>query len=331
MNITASDWIAVLPALSLVAGALAAALTGRGRRDGASAPEAGGGLLLESIACAALGVSLGTVVVRLRGGAPAIEGFGGAVALDGFSLFLSLAILSAAALAILLSADFLRRRAVPAGEFTALVLLASAGMILLVQSLDLVTLFVSLEIMSLCVYALAGILRRDPRSNEAAIKYFVMGAFASGFLLYGLALLYGATGSLSIREIGRALQATPPALLSPATLGMAMAAIGLSFKVGAVPFHMWVPDVYEGAPTSVTAFMSVAVKASAFGAFLRLLLAAGPAQQPVWTELVAGVALATMVAGNVLALWQRSVKRMLAYSSVAHTGYVLVGVAAQSG
>ena len=329
MNITGNDWIAVLPALALVAGAMAAAVLGRGRRRDASAPEPMS-LPLEGVACAALGISLAIVVLRLRRGMPAVEGFGRAVGLDDFSLLLSLAILSATALMILLSADYVKERGIPAGEYVALALLAAAGMVLLVQSLDLATFFVSLEVLSLCVYALAGILRGEPRSNEAAIKYFVTGAFASGFLLYGMALLYGATGSLSIREIGATLQASPPGLLSPATLGMALVAVGLSFKVGAVPFHMWVPDVYEGAPAPVTAFMSVAVKASAFGGFLRLLLAAGPAQ-PVWGELLAGVALATMIAGNLLALWQRSVKRMLAYSSVAHAGYVLVALASLPG
>ncbi len=330
MNVSGSDLISILPALALVAGAVAAALLARGRPGGKGPTDPAGDPAVDIAACASVAVAIAAVVIRLRGNAPGLEGFGHAVALDQFSLFLSLAILSAAALMLLLSHDFVDKTGIPRGEFTALALLGAAGMILLVQSLELATFFVALEILSVCVYSLAGILRSDRRSNEAAIKYFVMGAFATGFLLYGIALLYGATGSLSIPEIGRALKARPPDLLSPATAGMALVAVGLSFKVGAVPFHMWVPDVYEGAPTSVTAFMSVAVKASAFGAFLKILLAAGPVQ-PAWTEVIAGLALASMVAGNLLAVRQRSVKRMLAYSSVAHTGYILVGAASLPG
>jgi NADH-quinone oxidoreductase subunit N len=324
----ASDWISVLPALALVLGALAAAVTGpvRPRDPAAPAPR---GFLLEAVTCAALGTALGIVVWRLLRGMPAATGFGGAVVLDDITLFLSLAILSAAAMSILLSEDFVRNHGIPAGEYSALVLLASAGMILLVQSLDFATFFVSLEILSLCVYALAGVQRRDPRSNESAIKYFVMGAFASGFLLFGIALLYGATGSTSIPEIAARLRSGPSDPHSLAALGMILLTVGLAFKVGAVPFHMWVPDVYQGAPTAVTAFMAAAVKAAAFGAFLRVVLALGPA--PAWSETLAGLAVATMVAGNLLALRQRNVKRMLAYSSVAHAGNVLVGLAAGSG
>lgn len=320
--IASNDWIPILPALALVLGALAAALLGP------IGPRRPRGLPMEVSTVVSLGTAIGIVAWRLIRGVPAIEGFGGAVVLDDFALFLSLAVLTAAAMAILLSEDLLRERPVPAGEFTALVLLASAGMILLVQSLDFATFFVSLEILSLCVYALSGILRRDPRANEAAIKYFVMGAFASGFLLFGIAVLYGATGSLSIPEIAARLRSGESGPHSLAPLGLVLLSAGLAFKVGAVPFHMWVPDVYQGSPTAVTAFMSAAVKASAFGAFLRILLATGPV--PACAGTLAALAIATMVAGNLLALRQRSVKRMLAYSSVAHAGTVLVGLAAGS-
>jgi NADH-quinone oxidoreductase subunit N len=201
-------------------------------------------------------------------------------------------------------------------------------MMVLVQALELITFFIALEVLSLALYALSGLMRRDPRSNEAAIKYFVMGAFASGFVLYGLALLYGATGSISIPQIGAQIAAGAAAPRALVTTGIVLFAIGLAFKVGVVPFHQWVPDVYEGAPTSVTAFMSVAVKAAGFGALLRLLLTAGRPEAGTWGTLLWALAILTMVGGNLLAIGQTSVKRMLAYSSIAHTGYVLAGVTA---
>jgi NADH-quinone oxidoreductase subunit N len=322
-NVSVADLLAVLPALALVVAGLAAAGAGVMLR-----PERRGGAA-ELCAYLGLAAALGAVLVRLfRGGDPgSAGGFGGAVVLDDLALLLSLAVLTAAGFTAVLASDFLRTRPVPAGETYALLLLGTAGMVLLLQSAELVTFFVSLEILSLAVYALSGLLRKDPRSNEAAIKYFVTGAVATGFLVYGAALLYGATGTFSLEGIGEALRRDGgPAPL--ATAGLALLTVGLCFKVGAAPFHMWVPDVYEGAPTPVTAFMSVAVKASAFGAFLRVLLVAGASGRTAWGELLAGLAILTMVAGNFLAVVQRSVKRMLAYSSVAHTGYVLVAAAA---
>lgn len=330
MRLTTADWIAVLPVLILTAGGLASAVLGGSRRpEGDSAPG-GTDRLLWIAAGLGLGAALIFVVLRLKGEGSPVVGFGGAVVLDPLALLLSLTILCSAALALLLSFDFLNRRPIPRGEYVALFLLATAGMILLVQSRDLITLFVSLELLSLCLYALAGTLRQERRSVEAAAKYFVLGAFASAFLLYGLALLYGASGSLALVEIGRILRESPPDLLSPATLGMALAAVGFMFKVGAVPFHAWVPDVYEGAPTAVTAFMSVAVKASAFGALLRVLRSLGPLPAGI-PEVTAAVAVATMVGGNAAALRQDSLKRLLAYSSVAHAGYVLVAAASLPG
>jgi NADH-quinone oxidoreductase subunit N len=242
------------------------------------------------------------------------------VRLDPRALFLSLAILAATGLMIILSTDSLKDRSVPAGEYHGLVLFGASGMLLLVEAQELITFFIAIEILSLSVYILSGLFRKDARSNEAAVKYFVIGSFATGFLLYGMALLYGATGTLRIPEMK--LNG------SLGSLGLAILAIGLAFKVGAVPFHMWVADVYEGAPTCVTAFMSVAVKAAGFGAFVRVLLTVGEGSAESWRPILSGLALATMIVGNLMALWQRSVKRMLAYSSVAHTGYVLVALAA---
>jgi NADH-quinone oxidoreductase subunit N len=312
-----SDLRSILPALALIAGALlAVGADVFSNRDKRSSPS-------EFLSYLAIVVSLVTVVWPLVKAEPPIEGFKGFVILDNLALFLSIAILAATGLMIILAADSLKDRGVPPGEFHGLVLFGASGMILLVQAQELVTLFISLEILSLSVYVLSGLFRKDPRSNEASVKYFVIGAFATGFLLYGMALLYGATGSLQLAGIAEGLRSSPPL----GELGLAMIAIGLAFKVGAVPFHMWVADVYEGAPTCVTAFMSVAVKAAGFGAFLRLFLAAGMKQREVWGDVVAGLAIATMVVANLMALSQRSVKRMLAYSSIAHTGYVLVALA----
>jgi NADH-quinone oxidoreductase subunit N len=320
LSVKAADWNSILPALALVAAALAAV-----GLQLASRPEKSRGRV-EFVAYAGLLGALGLVVWRLWTGGGRQEGFGGAVVLDDLALFLSLSIVAATGLTVVLSADYLRDREAPHGEYHALLLLAAAGMILLVQSQDLVTFFVSLEILSLSLYTLSGLFRRDPRSNEAAIKYFVMGAFATGFLLYGMALLYGATGSATIPGIAEGLRrGSPPASL--VHLGFALLAVGLAFKVGAAPFHVWVPDVYEGAPASVTAFMSVAVKAAGFGALVRILLSAGWIEAEAWGNILRGLALVTLVAANLVAVWQASVKRMLAYSSVAHTGYVLVAVA----
>lgn len=255
-----------------------------------------------------------------------IDGFNGAVRLDELALFMTLAVVAATGLTVVLSADTMKGQEAAQGEYYGLLLLAAAGMMVLVEAQELITFFIALEVLSLALYALTGLLRYDTRSNEASIKYFVMGAFASGFVLYGMAMLYGATGSVRIPEIGLKIAshaAVPESLVSA---GFVLLAIGLAFKVGAVPFHQWVPDVYEGAPTSVTAFMSVAVKAAGFGALLRLLLVTGLPQNATWGPLLWGISIATMAGANLLAVAQQNVKRMLAYSSVAHTGYVLAAI-----
>lgn len=322
---SASELMTVLPALALIVGAFAVVAVGTlvrpEKRQGVSE------LICYPVLTVALVATFSPIARAHVTPSVAAEGFHRAVRLDELALFMTLAVIAAAGLAVVLSADAMKGLEPAQGEYYGLVLLSGAGMMLLVEAQDLITFFVSLEILSLALYALSGLLRRDTRSNEAAIKYFVMGAFASGFVLYGMALLYGATGSLLIPEIGeriRAGAAAPPSLV---TSGIVLLAIGLAFKVGAVPFHQWVPDVYEGAPTSVTAFMSVAVKAAGFGALMRILLAAAPLEAPVWGPLLWGLAAATMVVANLLAVVQQNVKRMLAYSSVAHTGYVLAGLA----
>lgn len=331
--ISANDLLSVLPALALVLGALVAVGIDASRKKDCCRSAA------EITSYLALFVAIAFTLWRLmpEGSGDtlrrpaALVGFGGAVRFDDLAAFLSLAILASAGLTVVLSSDFLRDKGLPLGEYHGLLLLGTAGMLVLVQSLDLVTFFVALEILSLAVYALSGLFRREPRSNEAAVKYLLMGAFATGFLLYGVALLYGATGSLRLDTIGVELARRSTGGLSIAAAGFALVAIGLAFKVGAVPFHMWVPDVYEGAPTSVTAFMSVAVKAAGFGAFLRLLLTAGTAHAQAWGGVLYALAIATMIVGNLLAARQTSVKRMLAYSSIAHTGYLLVALATLRG
>jgi NADH-quinone oxidoreductase subunit N len=198
---------------------------------------------------------------------------------------------------------------------------------------DLIVIFLGLETMSITVYVLAGILRQNPKSNEAAMKYFLMGAFSTGFLLYGIALVYGATGSIKLGPIHDAIatgaMSSNPMLL----LGIGMLVIGFGFKVAAVPFHMWTPDVYEGAPTPVTAFMAVGVKLAAFSAFLRVFMVDFGAVGPHWQSVLWVIAALTMTAGNVIAVVQTNIKRMLAYSAIAHAGYLLLGMAAgvQSG
>ncbi len=248
---------------------------------------------------------------------------------DGLALFASATVLIAAGLAILLAlervADFTARP----GAYYALLLLATAGMAAMTTAGDLMTIFIALEIFSLALYILVGFNRRDARSAEAALKYFLLGAFASGFFLYGIALIYAATGTTNLDAITRGTlpmsTSLPFAPLLP--LGMGLLLVGFGFKVALVPFHMWTPDAYQGAPTPVTAFMSVATKVAAFAALIRVLAAVASHDRP-WLIALAALAVLTMTLGNLAALRQTSLKRMLAYSSIAHAGYLLTGLAA---
>jgi NADH-quinone oxidoreductase subunit N len=254
--------------------------------------------------------------------------FGGLYVHDGFTVFFTLLLCAAGAAAVLLSWDYVRRTRIHHAEYYALLLCATLGMIVMAGANDLITMFLGLELMSLSLYVLVGFRRGSLESNEAALKYFLLGAFASGFLLYGIALLYGATGTTSLSGMAAFLAGSPlrgnPLLLVGGLLLLA----GLLFKVAAVPFHMWTPDAYEGAPTSVTAFMSVGAKVAAFAALLRFALRALGGVPAAWVPLLAVVAVLTMTLGNVTALLQYNLKRMLAYSSIAHAGYILVAVAA---
>jgi len=249
------------------------------------------------------------------------------VALDHFRLFANWIFLLAAALTILISFAYVYRQRLQAGEFYGLILLATAGMMFMAGARDLIVVFLGLEVMSVSVYALTAFNRRDRKSAEAGLKYFLLGAFATGFFLYGIALVYGSTGSTNIALIGQSVAegTARPRLLA---VGIALLTIGFGFKVSAVPFHMWTPDVYEGAPAPVTAFMSASVKAAAFVAFLRVFVVAFDAAHAFWYPILWWLAALTMVGANLMALAQTNVKRMLAYSSIAHAGYLLVAITA---
>jgi NADH-quinone oxidoreductase subunit N len=251
-----------------------------------------------------------------------------AISADELSLFLQALVLSVAVVAVLLSPSYLAANGFDRGEHYALLLFSVVGMLGLVSSLELVSLFVALEIMSIALYGMAGLRRDRAASQEASLKYFVTGAFSSAFLLYGIALLYGVAGSTRLDVIAARLPALPPDAVRLAVLGAAMLLVGFGFKIACVPFHMWAPDVYEGAPTPTTAFMAAGVKAAAFGALLRVFDQALPALASHWRPLIAALALLTMVVGNFAALAQPNLKRMLAYSSIAHAGYLLTALVA---
>jgi len=254
-------------------------------------------------------------------------GFNGMVAFDKYSLFFTLLFCLVGVLTIMLSDGYLQRHRMKTGEFYALLLFVISGMIGMALANDLIALFVAFELMSLPTYVLAGSLLQDRRSGEAALKYFVNGAFASAILLFGLALLYGLTGSTTYQAIGEQL-ARIDVGDGLSILALVMICTGFGFKVAAVPLHGWAPDVYEGAPTPVTAFMSVGIKAGAFAGVVRLFDVALSPGWEVWSTVLIVLAVLSMIVGNVLALPQRNLKRMLAYSSIAHAGYLLLGVIA---
>jgi NADH-quinone oxidoreductase subunit N len=254
----------------------------------------------------------------------------GSLLMDGFAIYFFYLFIVGAAIAILMSVRYLEIERENHGEFYALILFSVVGMMCMAAGFDIVLIFIGLEVMAISTYVLVGFLRRDKRSNEAALKYFLLGAFSSGIFAYGLSLLYGLSGSTNLRIIGQALErhiAVNPrdpivilALLTTAT--------GLLFKIAAVPFHQWAPDAYEGAPTSVTGYMSVAVKAAGWAMLLRIFLWGLYPLRPLYVPLLIFVAVATMIGGNFAALTQNNLKRLLAYSSISHVGYMLLGLVA---
>jgi NADH-quinone oxidoreductase subunit N len=278
------------------------------------------------LAIVALAGVIGALLVALTHWNRDERGFRDMVVLDNFALFVTVVICYAVALVILLSIDYLRREGVQSGEYYALVLFSASGMLLMTSANDLVVVFLALELMSICLYVLAGLFKHRLDSTEASMKYFLLGAFASSFLLYGIALVYGATGSTSFSKIAAASAAGPQGAMF--LIGLGLLLVGFGFKISAVPFHMWAPDVYQGAPTSVTALIATGSKAAGFAALLRLLLSAVKGAQPDMNGLMWGLAVVTMTLGNVAAIAQSNLKRMLAYSSVAHVGYMMVGIVA---
>jgi NADH-quinone oxidoreductase subunit N len=269
-----------------------------------------------------------------RLGDPAVPLFAGAAVNDGFARIVAAVVCAALLFSCIVAFSYLESLRATRGEFYALALFSAAGMCLLAQATDLIVIFISLEVMSLAVYALCAYLRRGRRPAEAAFKYFILGSFASAIFLYGAALAFGATGSTRLADVAAALRSGGPSGASTLLYAaVALLASGFAFKVAAVPFHMWVPDVYDGAPAPVTGFMAAGVKAAAFATLVRILVSgfgdasAGPRG---WRALVIWLALLTMLFGNLLAIPQRSVKRMLAYSAIAHAGYLLVAVAAMA-
>jgi NADH-quinone oxidoreductase subunit N len=251
----------------------------------------------------------------------------GPIAIDNFRWLVDVVVLFGTVFAIALSMDDNMRSGITAAESHVLILLASSGMMLLAAARDLMIVFLGVELMSISVYALAGMNRRSERSAEGALKYFLLGAFSTAFLLYGIALVYGATGTTNLALIaGRTTMfhlGSSPLLL----VGIALLLIGFGFKVATVPFHMWAPDVYDGAPSPITAYMAATVKAAAFAAFIRVWLEAFPFSSAVWHPAVSGLAIATMIIGNAIGIVQRNLKRLLAYSSIGHAGYLLVALA----
>ena len=261
----------------------------------------------------------------------------GLVAIDGFAFFFKVLFLFAAVLTVAMSSRYLAVEGVRPGEYYFLILCATLGMMFMAGGIDLITLFIGLETMAVSFYVLTGYIRPNRRSNEAAVKYFVLGTFSMAILIYGMSLLYGLTGTTHLRDIATALVAGDGGLLLP--LAVLLLIAGMGFKIAAVPFHMWAPDVYEGAPTPVTAFLSVGSKAASFAMLLRIFVEGLPAFRvdgvgtawgvPFgWTALFYVLAVMTMTVGNIAALTQGNIKRMLAYSSIAHAGYVLIGIVA---
>jgi NADH-quinone oxidoreductase subunit N len=311
---------ALLPDLILMGGAMLLLLVAVWRRESAAHQRVVG--VLSIVLCV---VTIGVVLGMLFGHTSAGDG---PIAVDNFRWMMDLVILLGTIGAIALGIDDNDRAGTTTAETHVLILLASSGMMLLAAARDLMIVFLGIELMSVAVYALAGLNRRSVRSAEGALKYFLLGAFSTAFLLYGIALVYGATGSTGLHQIGLRVQeqglSTSPILL----IGIAMLLVGFGFKVATVPFHMWAPDVYDGSPNPITAYMAASVKAAAFAAFLRVWLEAFSGEYGVWHRAIVGLAIATMVIGNAIGLQQRNLKRMLAYSSIAHAGFILVAIAA---
>ncbi len=273
---------------------------------------------------AAVGI-LVTIGLFLAQGAQATSGFNNMVIYDGFSTFLNVLILASGLVGIALAYDYIKRLGIERGEYYSLLLFSISGMMLMAQANDLIVVFLALELLSIPLYVLAGFARPRIESEEASLKYFLIGAFSGGFEVFGIALVFGSTGTTNLSNIFSAIAARA-ADLPLLTVGAALILVGLGFKVAAVPFHMWVPDVYQGSPSSVTGFMSVGAKVGGFAAILRIFVSAFPSLAADMTMVVWAISAITMFFGNVIAMSQTNIKRMLAYSSIANTGYILMAL-----
>ena len=273
---------------------------------------------------AALGM-IASIVIALARFGQASQAFSGMVIEDGFSSFLNILALASGLISIALAYDYLKRMGIERGEYYTLMMFSISGVMLMAIAGDLIIVFLALELIYIPLYVMAGIARPKSESEEAALKYFLLGAFSTGFLVYGIALVFGATGSTSLAAIAAAA-GSGSANLVLLSVGAGLLLIGLGFKVAAVPFHMWTPDVYQGAPSAVTAFMSVSAKVGGFAALLRVFTLAFPAIADKMTPVFWVLAALTMILGNLVAVVQNNVKRLLAYSSIAHAGYILMAL-----
>jgi len=308
---------ATIPTLIVVLSALAAMLAEAFRQPGERMPIAGLGLI------GLVGAAIASCFLWDTDA----QSFG-VVRADNFALFINLILCLIGILTMVFSADVVERENLPAGEYYALVLFAIAGMMLMAEATDLLVIFLALEVFSLALYVLTAIRRSSAAAAEAGFKYFLLGAFSSAFFLYGIAFTFAIAGSTRLDQIGTAMASGPSTTL--ALLAVGLLAVGFAFKVSAVPFHMWTPDAYEGAPTIVTAFMSTAVKAAAFAAFLRVFLSTLEPMQGHWVPVLSWISALTMIVGTIVGVLQNNIKRMLAYSSIAHAGYLLLGLIAAS-
>src|SRR5688500_8871859 len=310
-----SDFYYLLPELVLTGGALLVLIADVLLPKGSAA--------LVWIVQAVLGA---TLVATFGVGAPGIEISGGLLAVDAFGVFFKAVFILAAVLTVAMSVRYLEVEGARPGEYYFLILCSTLGMMVMASGIDLITSFIGLETMAVSFYILAGFIKPNQRSNEAAVKYFLLGAFSLGILLYGMSILYGLSGTTSFHGMAAVFAGRPrePLLV----LAVILVVAGMGFKIAAVPFLMWAPDVYEGAPTPVTAFLSVGSKAASFAMLLRLCIEGLPSMTTDWQLLFEVLAIVTMTVGNLAALTQSNLKRMLAYSSIAHAGYLLIGVVA---
>ncbi|MEP6620752.1 MAG: NADH-quinone oxidoreductase subunit N [bacterium] len=311
---------ALLPDLLFVSGAMALLLWAVWRKESAGHQR--------SVGVLSIGLCVATLIAVIAMMLNKGIATDGPIAVDNFRWMSDIIILLGTIGALALGIDDNDRVGTVTAETHVLILLASSGMMLLAAARDLMIVFLGIELMSIAVYALAGLNRRSGRSAEGALKYFLLGAFSTAFMLYGIALVYGATGTTGLHEIHNRVVdlqlSTSPLLL----IGIAMLLVGFGFKISSVPFHMWAPDVYDGSPNPITAYMAATVKTAAFAAFFRVWLEAFGTEYLSWHRAVVGLAIATMVVGNAIGLVQRNLKRLLAYSSIAHAGFILVAVAA---